>query len=168
MASSVFSSTPVATTSTFSEEAPTESWKVHARFLLQLDGNAGLLDPGDQLLVGEHDADLAIPFADQRRRRLGRGEEGELLEILEAGIAQLARGRHVGRHRQALGAGDHQQVQPAAAMRKRQASYAGPAAGLAAWLKGYATAGASHLVLRFAGDHEKHLDIVAGLRGELD
>jgi alkanesulfonate monooxygenase SsuD/methylene tetrahydromethanopterin reductase-like flavin-dependent oxidoreductase (luciferase family) len=58
--------------------------------------------------------------------------------------------------------------QPAAAMRKRQACYAGPAAGLAAWLKGYATAGCGHLVLRFAGDHEKHLDIVAGLRGELD
>ncbi len=57
--------------------------------------------------------------------------------------------------------------QPAAVLRKRQAAYAGPAAGIAEWLKGYINAGASHLVLRFAGDHEKHLDIVAGLRSEL-
>ena len=27
----------------------------------------------------------------------------------------------------------------------------------ATWLDGYAQAGASHLVLRFAGDHERHL-----------
>src|SRR5476651_2187686 len=33
--------------------------------------------------------------------------------------------------------------------RKRQMSYAGSAAGAAAWLKAYADAGASHLVLRF-------------------
>src|SRR4029077_19243610 len=42
--------------------------------------------------------------------------------------------------------------------RKRQMSYAGPAAGAAAWLKSYADAGASHLVLRFAGDHDRHLE----------
>jgi len=53
--------------------------------------------------------------------------------------------------------------QPAPVTRRRQACYAGPAAGLAAWLDGYAQAGASHLVLRFAGDHERHLDEVAGL-----
>jgi alkanesulfonate monooxygenase SsuD/methylene tetrahydromethanopterin reductase-like flavin-dependent oxidoreductase (luciferase family) len=54
--------------------------------------------------------------------------------------------------------------QPAPVLRQRQASYAGPAAGLAAWLNGYAESGASHLVLRFAGDHERHLAAVAKLR----
>ncbi len=53
--------------------------------------------------------------------------------------------------------------QPAAVMRRRQACYAGPAAGLPAWLDSYAQAGASHLVLRFAGDHERHLSAVAKL-----
>jgi alkanesulfonate monooxygenase SsuD/methylene tetrahydromethanopterin reductase-like flavin-dependent oxidoreductase (luciferase family) len=56
---------------------------------------------------------------------------------------------------------------PAAAMRARQACYAGPAAGLAEWLQGYASAGASHLVLRFTGDHERHLDAVTALRAKL-
>jgi alkanesulfonate monooxygenase SsuD/methylene tetrahydromethanopterin reductase-like flavin-dependent oxidoreductase (luciferase family) len=45
--------------------------------------------------------------------------------------------------------------------RRRQAHYAGPAAALPEWLDSYARAGASHLVLRFAGDHERHLDTVA-------
>jgi alkanesulfonate monooxygenase SsuD/methylene tetrahydromethanopterin reductase-like flavin-dependent oxidoreductase (luciferase family) len=57
--------------------------------------------------------------------------------------------------------------QPAAAIRSRQACYAGPAAGAAEWLAGYASAGASHLVLRFAGDHERHLDLLAVLRARL-
>ena len=57
--------------------------------------------------------------------------------------------------------------QPAAVMRGRQANYAGPAAGAAAWLKSYVDEGASHLVLRFAGDHERHLDTFARLRGDL-
>jgi probable F420-dependent oxidoreductase len=56
---------------------------------------------------------------------------------------------------------------PAAETRKRQMSYAGPAAGAIAWLKSYADAGASHLVLRFAGDPERQLETVARLRGEL-
>ena len=50
---------------------------------------------------------------------------------------------------------------------KHQASYAGPAAGCAEWLKGYADAGASHLVLRFAGDHERHMDAIAEIRRAL-
>jgi alkanesulfonate monooxygenase SsuD/methylene tetrahydromethanopterin reductase-like flavin-dependent oxidoreductase (luciferase family) len=57
--------------------------------------------------------------------------------------------------------------QPAAAMRSRQACCAGGAAGLEEWLAGYAKAGASHLVLRFAGDHERHLELVAKLRSSL-
>ncbi len=52
-------------------------------------------------------------------------------------------------------------------MRKRQMCYAGPAPGAAQWLAAYAAAGASHLVLRFAGDHERQLPIVARLRREL-
>jgi alkanesulfonate monooxygenase SsuD/methylene tetrahydromethanopterin reductase-like flavin-dependent oxidoreductase (luciferase family) len=57
--------------------------------------------------------------------------------------------------------------QPAAVMRSRQACYAGPNGGLAKWLQGYAGAGATHLVLRFAGDHERHLETVAALRSKL-
>jgi alkanesulfonate monooxygenase SsuD/methylene tetrahydromethanopterin reductase-like flavin-dependent oxidoreductase (luciferase family) len=56
---------------------------------------------------------------------------------------------------------------PAAALRRRQASYAGPAEGVAAWLDGYARAGAGHLVLRFAGEHERHLEAVAAVRRTL-
>ena len=56
---------------------------------------------------------------------------------------------------------------PAEGTRRRQASYAGPAEGLAVWLDGYASAGAGHLVLRFAGDHEQHLDAVAAVRRTL-
>jgi hypothetical protein len=52
-------------------------------------------------------------------------------------------------------------------VRARQASYAGPAAGVAAWLAGYAQAGAGHLVLRFAGEHERHLKAIASVRAGL-
>lgn len=61
----------------------------------------------------------------------------------------------------------HYYGQPAAAMRGRQANYAGPAAGAGEWLKGYVDEGASHLVLRFAGDAERNMDTIARLRGEL-
>ncbi len=54
--------------------------------------------------------------------------------------------------------------QPAAVIRKRQTCYAGPAAYLADWLHDYEMAGATHVVLRFAGDHERHLEAVAKLR----
>jgi alkanesulfonate monooxygenase SsuD/methylene tetrahydromethanopterin reductase-like flavin-dependent oxidoreductase (luciferase family) len=62
---------------------------------------------------------------------------------------------------------EHYYGQPAATTRRRQAFYVGPQDGLAEWLKGYARAGVHHLVLRIAGDHERHLDIVAALRGKL-
>jgi len=51
--------------------------------------------------------------------------------------------------------------QPAEVLRRRQVCYAGPASGIAAWLAEYARAGAGHLVVRFAGDHERHLTAVA-------
>jgi alkanesulfonate monooxygenase SsuD/methylene tetrahydromethanopterin reductase-like flavin-dependent oxidoreductase (luciferase family) len=57
--------------------------------------------------------------------------------------------------------------QPAPVLRRRQASYAGPAAGVAEWLASYAAAGTSHLVLRFAGEHEQHLEALAQVRASL-
>jgi alkanesulfonate monooxygenase SsuD/methylene tetrahydromethanopterin reductase-like flavin-dependent oxidoreductase (luciferase family) len=57
--------------------------------------------------------------------------------------------------------------QPAEVTRRRQASYAGPPEGVAEWLDGYARAGAGHLVLRFAGEHEQHLDALAAVRRTL-
>jgi len=51
---------------------------------------------------------------------------------------------------------------PAHLTRQRQAVYFGPAEGLKPWMESYVAAGASHLVLRFAGDHERHLALVAG------
>jgi alkanesulfonate monooxygenase SsuD/methylene tetrahydromethanopterin reductase-like flavin-dependent oxidoreductase (luciferase family) len=57
--------------------------------------------------------------------------------------------------------------QPAAVMRRRQACYAGAAAGAAAFLKGFADAGASHMIVRFTGDHERNLETFTRLRAEL-
>ena len=62
---------------------------------------------------------------------------------------------------------EHYYAMPPAETRKRQMSYAGAAAGAAAWLKSFADAGAQHIVLRFAGDHERHLETAARLRREL-
>jgi probable F420-dependent oxidoreductase len=56
---------------------------------------------------------------------------------------------------------------PAAEMRARQATYAGPAEGAAAWLSSWVRAGVGHLVLRFAGDHRRHLDAIARLRASI-
>ena len=57
--------------------------------------------------------------------------------------------------------------QPAAVMRARQATYAGPAEGAAEWLSSWVRAGAGHLVLRFAGDHQRHLEAIAELRSKI-
>jgi len=57
--------------------------------------------------------------------------------------------------------------QPAAVMRRRQACYAGPAAGAAAFLRGFADAGASHMIVRFTGDHDRNLETFTGLRAQL-
>ena len=58
--------------------------------------------------------------------------------------------------------------QPAAAMRARQVNYAGPAEGAAALLSDYAASGATHLVLRFAGDHDRQMRAVARIRSDLN
>ncbi len=57
--------------------------------------------------------------------------------------------------------------QPAADMRRRQACFGGPPSAAAAWLKSYADAGATDLIVRFTGDHDRQLDAVAGLRAQL-
>ena len=57
--------------------------------------------------------------------------------------------------------------QPAAVLRTRQECYAGAASVVAAYLNGYLLAGARHLILRFTGDHERHLETIAALRAEL-
>lgn len=56
---------------------------------------------------------------------------------------------------------------PAAALRKRQECFAGPPSEVAAYLSGYAKAGAGHLVLRFVGDHERQMDHVAKVRSAM-
>jgi len=56
---------------------------------------------------------------------------------------------------------------PAAQMRARQRSFAGPVSGAAAWIKSYADAGATHIMLRFAGEHERHLEQGAKIKQEL-
>ena len=53
---------------------------------------------------------------------------------------------------------------PAAVLRRRQACFAGSAAAAAAWIGGYADAGASHIVLRFVGDQQALLERVAEVR----
>jgi alkanesulfonate monooxygenase SsuD/methylene tetrahydromethanopterin reductase-like flavin-dependent oxidoreductase (luciferase family) len=57
--------------------------------------------------------------------------------------------------------------QPAAVLRRIQACYGGPATGAAHFLQGYAHAGASHIIVRFAGDPERQLELLARLRAEL-
>ncbi|HLG87545.1 MAG TPA: LLM class flavin-dependent oxidoreductase [Alphaproteobacteria bacterium] len=57
--------------------------------------------------------------------------------------------------------------QPASVMRAGQAHYAGPIDGLAPWLKGYAEAGVSHFVLRFAGDTERQFRLLPQVRAVL-
>jgi alkanesulfonate monooxygenase SsuD/methylene tetrahydromethanopterin reductase-like flavin-dependent oxidoreductase (luciferase family) len=55
----------------------------------------------------------------------------------------------------------------AAVMRRRQICFAGPVAGLTDWLQGYVTAGAQHLIVRCAGDHERHMGLLAAIKERL-
>lgn len=52
-------------------------------------------------------------------------------------------------------------AQPANVLRQRQAVFAGPAEAAAEWLNAYASAGATHLVLRFAGQPEPQMEAMA-------
>ncbi|MGA9866866.1 MAG: LLM class flavin-dependent oxidoreductase [Acetobacteraceae bacterium] len=62
---------------------------------------------------------------------------------------------------------EHYYGSSAVQLRTWQATYAGSAAGAAERLAGYARAGVGHFVLRFVGDHERHLEAVAGIRAQL-
>jgi len=57
--------------------------------------------------------------------------------------------------------------QRAASVRARQICYAGSATGLAEVMQAYTRAGVRHLGMRFAGHHERHLGLLAGLRAAL-
>ncbi|MGD0430196.1 MAG: LLM class flavin-dependent oxidoreductase [Acetobacteraceae bacterium] len=59
-------------------------------------------------------------------------------------------------------------LQPAATMRSHQACYAGPVSGVAEYLEAYSKAGAGHLCIRFAGDHEAHMSALAKVRASLN
>ena len=56
---------------------------------------------------------------------------------------------------------EHYYDMPAATMRATQMCYGGPAAGLSALIRAYADAGVNHLIVRCAGDHERHIDTLA-------
>ncbi len=57
--------------------------------------------------------------------------------------------------------------QPADMLRRIQANYAGPVAGLEAYLAEFAEAGVDHMVCRFAGDHHSHMDALSLARQRL-
>jgi len=57
--------------------------------------------------------------------------------------------------------------QPPDVIRKRQACYAGPVAGVSAYLAAYAQAGVTHFCVRFAGEHETHMTALARARATL-
>jgi alkanesulfonate monooxygenase SsuD/methylene tetrahydromethanopterin reductase-like flavin-dependent oxidoreductase (luciferase family) len=57
---------------------------------------------------------------------------------------------------------------PGALMRTMQACRGGPADEVGAWIDEFIKAGAEHIVLRFAGEHERQLDLMAELRGKFE
>jgi len=57
--------------------------------------------------------------------------------------------------------------QPAPVMRKRQACFGGPADTAAKYLESFASAGANHLIVRFAGDPDRQLEALMGIRQQL-
>jgi len=56
---------------------------------------------------------------------------------------------------------------PAAKIRKSQANFAGSEAGAIDWLQGFIDAGAEHIMIRLAGDHERQMGVVARIREAL-
>ena len=64
-------------------------------------------------------------------------------------------------------AGQSYYGQPAAALKSFMRCYAGPPEGAAQLLDAYAKAGVSHMVLRFAGDHDRLLETMMGVRETL-
>ena len=56
---------------------------------------------------------------------------------------------------------------PGPVLRKRMSSFAGTAEQAAAFVKSYVDGGASHICIRFAGDHENSLKAMSALRAEM-
>lgn len=52
-------------------------------------------------------------------------------------------------------------------MRAGEACYAGPPEGTGQWLRSFIEAGARHLVLRFAGDHDRQMETVSRMRRDM-
>ena len=52
-------------------------------------------------------------------------------------------------------------------MKKKQACFSGSTGAAAEWLHGYVQEGATCIVLRFAGEHERHLEALAKIRASL-
>jgi alkanesulfonate monooxygenase SsuD/methylene tetrahydromethanopterin reductase-like flavin-dependent oxidoreductase (luciferase family) len=52
-------------------------------------------------------------------------------------------------------------------LKKRQACFSGAASGAADFINGYLEQGAQTVVLRFAGEHDKQLEIFARMREQL-
>jgi probable F420-dependent oxidoreductase len=52
-------------------------------------------------------------------------------------------------------------------LKKRQACFSGTAQAAVEWIDGYVREGARHLILRFAGDHERHMELFARVREKL-
>jgi alkanesulfonate monooxygenase SsuD/methylene tetrahydromethanopterin reductase-like flavin-dependent oxidoreductase (luciferase family) len=57
--------------------------------------------------------------------------------------------------------------QPAEVLRRRQAVYGGAPSGAAEFLKGFADAGASHVIVRLVGDPDRQLEPLASIRRQL-
>ena len=58
--------------------------------------------------------------------------------------------------------------QPGETIRRRQYCFAGSRSGATDSLREFAAAGATHLALRFIGEHERQMELVARMRGELN
>jgi alkanesulfonate monooxygenase SsuD/methylene tetrahydromethanopterin reductase-like flavin-dependent oxidoreductase (luciferase family) len=100
----------------------------------------------------------------QIRRELGRNPAA----FPAANYVTLALDEDRGRAEQRIDAFlENYYGQPAAAMRRRQAVFGGPADDAGEWLRGYADAGVSEMIVRFTGDHDRQLEKMAGLRGAL-
>ena len=53
---------------------------------------------------------------------------------------------------------------PGPVMRRAQACFGGDETGVATWIQSFVDAGVEHIVLRFVGDHDRHLATFAALR----
>lgn len=58
-------------------------------------------------------------------------------------------------------------AQPASVLKTQQSCYAGPPEGVAEFLSAYAAAGVTHFCIRFPGEQDSHMDILAKVRVSL-